>query len=92
MDLAGIFTWINSELGWGDYVPPGTGTFSPHRSLKSLWDELIGLIPYNQFLAWFLEMWTINTDMQLLVERLMALETEHIRDALHSCPAYLNYR
>ena len=90
MDLEGIFTWINSELGWGEYVPPGT--VSPHRSLKSLWDELIGLFPYNQFLVWFLEMWTINTDMQLLVERLMAPETEHIRDALHSCPAYLNYR
>ena len=90
MDLQGIFSWINNELGWGEYVPPLT--VRHQRSLKTLWDELIGLIDYTKFLAWFLEMWTLNTDMQLLVERLMAAETEHIRDHLHTCPAYINYR
>ena len=90
MDLEGIFSWINNELGWGDYVPPLA--MREQRSLKSLWDELVDLIPYSNFLAWFLEMWTINTDMQLLVERLMMEETEHIRDHLHTCTAYLNFR
>ena len=50
------------------------------------------MIPYSTVLAWFLEMWTINTDMQLVVERMMSPATERIRDHLHTCPAYLNYR
>ena len=60
--------------------------------MKSLWDELVGLIPYSTVLAWFLEMWTINADMQMVVERMMSPATERIRDHLHTCPAYLNYR
>ena len=60
--------------------------------MKTLWDELVDLIPYSTVLAWFLELWTINEDMQLVVERMMSPATERIRDHLHSCPAYLNYR
>merc|ERR1712241_1488199 len=92
LDLQGIFSWINAELGWGEYSPPLHQTHKHPRSLKTLWDELVGLIPYSTVLAWFLEMWTINTDMQLVVERMMSPATERIRDHLHTCPAYLSYR
>ena len=92
MDLQGIFSWINAELGWGEYSPPLLRTYRDPRSLKTLWDELVGLIPYSTVLAWFLEMWTINIDMQLVVERMMSPATERIRDQLHNCSAYLNYR
>ena len=92
MDLQAIFSWINTELGWGEYSPPLSKTHRDPRSLKTLWDELVDQIPYSTVLAWFLEMWTINTDMQLLVERMMSPATERIRDHLHTCPAYLNYR
>ena len=92
LDLQGIFSWINAELGWGEYSPPLSKTQRDPRSLKTLWDELVGLIPYSKVLAWFLEMWTINADMQMVVERMMSPATERIRDHLHTCPAYLNYR
>ena len=92
MDLQAIFSWINTELGWGDYSPPVARTEGAPRSLKTLWDELVDQIPYSSVLAWFLEMWTINVDMQLVVERMMSPATERIRDHLHTCPAYLNYR
>ena len=92
LDLQGIFSWINAELGWGEYSPPLSRTHRDPRSLKTLWDELVGLIPYSKVLAWFLEMWTINADMQMVVERMMSPATERIRDHLHTCPAYLNYR
>ena len=92
MDLQAIFSWINTELGWGDYSPPVARTRGDPRSLKTLWDELVDQIPYSSVLAWFLEMWTINVDMQLVVERMMSPATERIRDHLHTCPAYLNYR
>jgi len=43
-------------------------------------------------LAWYLEMMAVNLDMQILMERVKMPETEMIRNILHMCEAYLNYR
>ena len=67
LDLQSIFQWLNTELGWGEYSPPGPA--APHRaarSMKSLWDQLVAIIPYSDYLAWFLQQenqqkWLRNT-------------------------------
>ena len=57
-----------------------------------MWDSLVSLIPEQQLLAWYLEMVVVNDDMQALVDRIKQPDTEHIRDKLHQCEPYLNYR
>jgi hypothetical protein len=113
LDLQKLFQWVNNELEWGEYHPP---THSPAmrnnvnnpRSMKSLWDDLVSIIPYSDYLFWFLEQYAINPDMQLLIGRqgekysycfiivtmlrLQAKSTENIRDHLHTCEEYMNYR
>merc|ERR1739838_104178 len=90
LNLADIFQWVNDELEWGEYQPP-TDRNDP-RTMKDLWDDLVGVIPYSDYLAWFLEQYAINPDMQTLIARLQSKGSENIRDHLHTCEAYLNYR
>ena len=42
----------------------------PKRSLKSLYDETIELVPYTDILAWWLEQIATNPDMTVLMEKL----------------------
>ena len=67
MNLADIFQWVNDELEWGEYQPP-TDRNDP-RTMKDLWNDLVGIIPYSDYLAWFLEQYAINPDMQTLIAR-----------------------
>merc|ERR1711936_46140 len=101
VNLISIFQWANDELGWGEYLRPTKSPSSEYnlqshdhgaRSMKSLWDELISIIPYSDYMAWFLEMYAINPDMKILIERLQLQSTEHIRDHLNTCESYLDYR
>ena len=64
LDLDSKFQWVNDQLGWGPYSPP---TKSPSQdysksfsSLKELWDHLVGIIPYEQCLFWFLEQYFLS--------------------------------
>ena len=40
------------------------------RSLKSLYEETIDLIPYSDILTWWLEQITTNPEMTVLLEKL----------------------
>ena len=74
LDLQGIFQWVNNELEWGEYHPPThppgmRSTDNNPKSMKTLWDDLVSIIPYSDYLFWFLEQLAINPDMQLFVTR-----------------------
>ena len=74
LDLQGIFQWVNNELEWGEYHPPTPPpamriSDKNPRSMKTLWDDLVSIIPYSDYLFWFLEQLAINPDMQLFVTR-----------------------
>ena len=69
MDLYGLFSWVNGELGWGEYTRPRSTQVRSERTLLELWNELVGIIPYSDYLFWFLEQYAINPDMQLLIKR-----------------------
>merc|ERR1711915_54131 len=100
MDLVKIFGWINDQLGWGEYIPPVKDKGQQVKELqvkhvdglKGLWTDLVSIIPEQELLAWYLEMMAVNLDMQLLMDRIKKPETEKIRNILHMCDAYLNYR
>ena len=62
------------------------------KDLKELWDELTAIIPTDELLTWYLEMLVVNPDMQKLMARVGMQETITIRDQLHQCEAYLDYR
>jgi len=75
-----------------------TDDYQPVRSvgklkdLKELWDELTSIIPTDELLTWYLEMLVVNPDMQKLMARVGIQDTITIRDQLHQCEAYLDYR
>jgi len=97
LDLQSIFEWVNNQLEWGDYHPPThpSGMRNDEESpsnLKDLWDDLMSIIPYSDYLFWFLEQLAINPDMQLLISRLQDQGSENVRNDLHACKAYLDYR
>ena len=62
------------------------------KDLKQLWDELVAIIPTDELLSWYLEMLVVNPDMQKLMAEVRKQETITIRDQLHQCEAYLDYR
>merc|ERR1719334_292680 len=62
------------------------------RSIGTLWDELVSIIPYPDFLNWFLQQLAINPDMQKFINQLKTKETQKIKDWLLLCPDYLAYR
>merc|ERR1712080_421679 len=93
VDMDGIFSWLNEQLDYGEFHPPAAGAElkpSKHRSIKSLWDELVGIIPYADYLTWFLEQYAINPDMIKFVTKLE--HSESVKDHLNSCPQYQAYR
>ena len=108
MDLQKLFSWVNEKLGWGEYTRPRPTQVRSERTLLDLWNELVGIIPYSDYLFWFLEQYAINPDMQLLIKRqdhsyfnidiiyilirLQEPSTEYIRDELNQCQEYLDYR
>jgi len=62
------------------------------KDLKQLWDDLVAIIPTDELLSWYLEMLVVNPDMQKLMAEVRKQETITIRDQLHQCDAYLDYR
>ena len=92
MPLESIFQWINDQLEWGQYNPPFVSDYAREDGLYGLWQDLTSIIPTGDLLAWFLEMWAINPDMIKLMEKVTSGQVELIRDKLHQCIPYLNYR
>jgi len=97
MDLQKLFQWVSGELEWGEYHPPANKHTSRYnqqdtRTLGTLWEDLVSIIPYSDYLAWFLEQYAINPDMQALIGRLQSKSSENIKDYLYTCEGYRNYR
>jgi len=82
---------ISKEIKVSDNYQP-VRTAGKLKDLKQLWDELVAIIPTDELLSWYLEMLVVNPDMQKLMAQVRRQNTIAIRDQLHQCEAYLDYR
>jgi len=82
---------ISKEIEVSDNYQP-VRTAGKLKDLKQLWDELVAIIPTDELLSWYLEMLVVNPDMQKLMAQVRRQNTIAIRDQLHQCEAYLDYR
>ena len=65
------------------------GPAAPHhaaRSMKSLWDQLVAIIPYSDYLAWFLQQekqqkWLLNKNFDMT----------YLFVCTQNCPSLLPY-
>lgn len=86
---------IHKLFGMEDYVPPSGNHFSffvNRGGVKGLIDELIAILPMDQFKAMFEEKMKSSPEFKKFVDQLHSPEFQQIVDTIYSEPIFLEMR